>query len=451
MKRNLTKEEVLKIIEENNIEFIRIEFLDYAGVTRGRTVRKNNLYDVMERGINFSTAIMSFDVFDEYIPNPMYGAEDGDFFAIPDPSTFAIIPYRKNTARMLCDLVDINGNPWPGCPRNALKRLLREVESELGGSLHLAYEQEAYLLKEENGERVPADHSHCFSSDGVDIQETFIQEFVYALEKMGIETEQISSEYGPGQLEINLKYAPALTATDQQVTYLHVFKQVARNLGLIGTLMPKPFQHLPGSGLHVHISLYNEAGENLFQDTSDPRGFDLSDKAYYFIGGLLKHARSLIAIGAPSFNSYKRMQPGSWAPAHICYGSGNRSVLIRIPEKRRERRFEFRGADGTCNPYLLTTCLLAAGLDGIQNKINPGEPVDYDVSHLSEMELLEKGIQWIPRTLNEATQSLSEDTILADTIGRDIWQEYINIKKTEWNKYCQYVSNWERNIFSERF
>lgn len=446
-----TKEEVLEIVSKRNIEFIRVEFLDYAGITRGRTIRPVQLKDAMEKGVNFSTAIMSFDTFDEYIPNPAYGPNDGDFFAVPDPNTFAILPYRKNTARMLCDLVDINGDPWHGCPRSALKRLLNEVESLIGGKINMAFEQEAYLLKEQDGQLVPADNSHCFSTDGVDVQEDFIQDFVYALEGMGVTTEQISSEYGPGQLEINLKYTNALKAADDQVTFMHLYKQIARDKGMVGTLMPKPFQHLSGSGLHVHISLYDEAGDNLFEDSTDQRGLDMSERAYHFIGGLLKHGPSLIAIGAPSINSYKRMQPGSFAPAHICYGSGNRSVLVRIPEKRRARRFEYRGADGTCNPYLLAACLVAAGLRGIQNSLDPGEPVDFDVSAASEFQLKERSINWVPRSLNEAIDHLAEDSVLAQTIGRSIWEEFIKIKRTEWDKYSRVVSDWERNLFASRF
>lgn len=447
----MTIDQVLEQVEQENIQFIRFEFLDYAGVTRGRTVRPTQLKSAMEKGINFSSAIMSFDCFDQYIPDPTYGPNDGDFFAIPDPNTFAVIPFRKNTARMFCDLVDENGNPWRGCPRNALKRLLQEVESLLGGSLYMAFEQEAYLLKSSEGGLLPADTSHCFSSDGVDIQEEFVQEFIYSLESMGVRTEQISSEYGPGQLEINLKYAPALKATDDQVTFKHLFKQIARDKGMVGTLMPKPFQHLAGSGLHVHISLFDETGENMFEDAADLRSLCLSEKAYHFIGGLLKHAPSLIAIGAPSINSYKRMQPGTWAPAHVCYGAGNRSVLVRVPEKRRSRRFEYRGADGTCNPYLLAACLVAAGLDGVQQGIDPGEPVDKDVSQMSDLELQRRGISKVPSSLEEAVMRLSEDTILAETIGRSIWEEFIKIKRTEWNKYSRYVSEWERSLFSERF
>ena len=447
----LTKENVLKIVEQENIEFIRVEFLDYAGMTRGRTIRASQLNSAMEKGINFSTAIMSFDCFDEYIPNPTYGANDGDFFAVPDPSTFAILPYRKNTARMLCDLVDENGEPWEGCPRSALKRLLSEAETLLGGNMYMAFEQEAYLLKEIDGKLEPADKSHCFSTDGIDIQEDFVQDFVYSLEKMGVQTEQISSEYGPGQLEINLKYASALKAADDQVTFMHLFKQIARDKGMVGTLMPKPFQHLPGNGLHVHISIFDKIGENIFQDTTDSRGLDMSEKAYHFIGGLLKHGASLIAIGAPSINSYKRMQSGSWAPAHICYGARNRSVLVRIPDKARARRFEFRGADGTCNPYLLAACLVASGLHGIQNRMDPGEPMDVDISKLDDIELKERGISWGPRNLNQAVGHLAEDTILAETIGRSIWEEFIKIKRSEWDKYSRQVSDWELRLFSSRF
>jgi glutamine synthetase len=177
----------------------------------------------------------------------------------------------------------------------------------------------------------------------------------------------------------------------------------------------------------------------------------MSEKAYHFIGGLLKHAPSLIAIGAPSVNSYKRMQPGTWAPAHICYGSGNRSVLVRIPEKRRARRFEFRGADGTCNPYLLAACLVAAGLHGIQSRIEPGEPATTDVSKMSNAELKERGISWVPRSLPEAIGFLAEDTILAETIGRSIWEEFINIKLTESDKFNRFVSDWERKLFANLF
>ena len=346
-------EDVLNEIEKGGIDYIRIEFLDYSGITRARTIRKEHIEAAMTNGVNFSKAIMDFTMFDTYVPNPLYGSNDGDFFAIPDPTTFVILPHRRNTARMFCDLFDENGNPWEGCPRGVLKKLLKEAEGLLGGKLFMVYEQEAYLLKEENGNLIPADSSACFSSDGLDIQEDFVQDFIETMAEMGIETEQVSSEFGPGQVEINLKYDECLKATDDQVVFKQLFKQLARDKGMIGTLAPKPFNDLAGSGLHVHISLFDEK-TNLFKDVNDQRGLELSEKAYHFIGGILHHSKALAAIGAPTMNSYKRLVPGSWAPAHVCYGSANRSVLVRVLEPRRERRFEFRGADGTCNPYLLS-------------------------------------------------------------------------------------------------
>lgn len=450
MEKVTTKEDVLKMIEEEGIEYIRIEFLDYAGVTRARTIRKEFIAGAMESGVNFSAAIMDFTMFDTYVPNPLYGTDGGDFFAMPDPETFVVLPHRRKTARMYCDLVDENGNPWAGCPRSILKKLLKEAEDVMGGKLFMVYEQEAYLLKDENGMLVPADNSACFSSDGLDEQEEFVQKFIESMAEMGVETEQMSSEFGPGQVEINLKYDECLKATDDQVTFRQLFKHLARDMGMVGTLAPKPFDNLPGSGLHVHISLFDEK-QNLFKDLNDSRGLDLSDKAYHFIGGILHHGKALSAIGAPTMNSYKRMIPGSWAPAHVCYGAGNRSVLVRVLEPRRERRFEYRGADGTCNPYLLSAALVAAGLHGVRQRMDPGAPLEQDAGTLSNQELEALGIEWVPRDLKEALENLSKDTILAESIGRDVWQEFIKVKSEEWSQHHNRVDEWERKLYANIF
>lgn len=446
-----TIEDILQKIEAEGIDYIRIEFLDYSGITRARTIRKEHIASAMKSGVNFSTAIMDFTMFDTYVPNPLYGSNDGDFFAIPDPSTFVILPHRRKTARMFCDLVDENGNPWEGCPRGVLKKLLKETEELLGGKLFMVYEQEAYLMKEnEEGNFIPADNSACFSSDGLDIQEEFVQDFIETMGKMGVETEQMSSEYGPGQVEINLKYDECLKATDDQVTFKQLFKHLARDKGMIGTLAPKPFNDLAGSGLHVHMSLF-DGKTNLFKDVNDQRGLELSETAYHFIGGILHHAKALTAIGAPTMNSYKRMVPGSWAPAHVCYGAANRSVLVRVLEPRRERRFEFRGADGTCNPYLLSAALIAAGLHGVRQRMDPGEPLEKDAGTLNDQELEALGVEWVPRDLKEALAHLANDTILADTLGRPIWEEFIKVKTEEWNKHFYRVDEWERKLYAGIF
>lgn len=447
----MTKEDVLAVIEKENIEYIRIEFLDYNGVIRSRTIHRDNIESALTTGVNFSTAIMSFTMFERYVENPTYRTEGGDFFALPDPASFAILPHRKNTARMYCDLVDVDGNPWIGCPRGMLKKLLKQAEEVLGGKLFMVFEQEAYLLKESEGKLVPADNSVCFSTEGLDYQEEFMQTFIKTMNQMGIQIEQISSEFGPGQIEINLKYDECIKATDNQVTFKQTFKQIARDLGMVGTLAPKPFSHLAGSGLHIHMSLYDETGRNLFKDTNDSYGLDLSKEAYYFIGGVLKHGRALSAIGAPSMNSYKRMVLGSFAPTHVCYGMGNRSTLVRVVETRRERRFEYRGADGTCNPYLLAAGLIAAGLEGVNKKINPGEPLFEDVGELSEEQLKVKNIEWLPRNLLEAIQALEENNTLAESLGRPIWTEFIKIKRDEWKENFYRIDEWERNTYSNNY
>lgn len=447
----MTRDDVLKVVDEKDIQFIRVEYLDFSGVTRARTVRREALPDVLETGVNFSTAIMSFNSLDHYVPDPLYGPQDGDFWALPDPDTFAIVPYREKTARMFCDLVDVDGRPWEGCPRSALKRLLNQAQKDLGGTLNAAYEPEGMLFKSEGGHLVPADSSKCFSIEGVEVQAGFIKRVVDSLESMGIPVVQISSEYGPGQYEINLKYGPVLQATDAMVTFKHVFKTLGREEGYVATLMPKPFNELPGNGLHVHLSLFDSNGVNLFQDPGDRRGLEMSELAYCFTGGLLKHGEALTAIGAPTVNSYKRLLPGSWAPAHVCYGPANRSVLVRVPEKRRARRVEFRSGDGCCNPYLFSAALVAAGLDGVKNRIDPGEPVMEDVGHMEERRLRELGVRWIPRTLGEAIEALAKDEVIKNALGAPLFNEFIKVRRSEWITYAQYVDQWDRDAYLQTY
>lgn len=444
----LTKEQVITLIKKHDIKFLDIGYMDYASLSRIRTVHVDQLDSLFKNGLNFYGGMMSFNGFDEHIPNPTYGIEGGDFFAVPDPSTFAILPHRKDTARMYCDLIDEHGEPWFGCPRQTLKKVLKEAEETLGGNMQMAFEQEAYLLREVDGQLVTADETHCFSIEGIQMQEKFLHEFVEAMEAARINIEKISSEYGPGQYEINLKHKPALQAADEQVNFMQLFKQIALNNGLVGTLLPKPFDHLSGSGLHVHISMNDSSGNNVFEDLADPLG--LSKQAHYFVGGLMKHARSLVAIGAPSINSYKRLYPGSYAPSHVSYGIGNRSVLIRVTEKRRGSRFEFRGADGTCNPYMLATALVAAGLDGVKNKIEPVEPVDYDVGTITLEEAKRRNIELVPSSLEEAMDELEGNQMLAEVLG-PIWKEFIGVKRSEATKVSRQVTDWERNTLSKRF
>lgn len=448
----MDKEEVLKAVEGKDIQLIRIEYLDLNSVLRSRAVMRSRLKFALETGINFSKAIMDFTVLEDMIHEPRWGAETGDFFAIPDPNTFVIIPYLTRTARMFCDLVDIDGKPWPGCTRTLLRNT-QEAALKEGIGFNIAFETENYLLKKEGDKYVPADYSKCFSPDGFDFQDPVLKEVVTSLESMGVVLEKMTAEYGPGQYEINMRYSDPLTSSDKFTTYREVWRGVARKFNLIATFMPKPFHHLAGTGLHLHISAYDpETGENLFFDESDKRGLSLSDLAYQFMGGLQEHAGALCAVGNPTVNSFKRLLPGTWAPAHVCYGPGNRAALIRVPEGRgEERRIEYRSPDPACNPYLIVSAVIAACLDGVKRGIDPGEPMLEDVGHASASDIEKWGVKWLPRTLGEAISALKGDSVIQNALGEAISREYVKIREAEWDEYNKYVSPWEVEKYLETF
>lgn len=443
--------EILQRAEDEGIEFIRVEHLDYNGIIRARSVRKRRLKDALEKGINMSAAIMSFNIFETLIKEPMYGSEAGDYFLLPDPDTFMIIPYLSNTARMFCNLVNGEGAPWKGCPRTALRRMIKEIQ-DMGFQLKIACETEGILVRKEDSRYVPADFSKCFTTDGLDIQDELLQEVVSCLEKMDILIDKITAEYAPGQYEVNFAPANPLEAAEDLITYKEVWRALARKKGMIATFMPKPFKEYAGNGLHFHISLYDSKSDsNLFKDYGDPKGIGLSKLAYHFLGGLLEHAAALTAIGAPTVNSYKRLLPGHWCPAHICYGLGNRDVLVRIPDGPRTRRLEFRSPDPSCNPYLAIASIIAAGLDGMRKEIDPGEAVTEAIGSLSPEEIEKRGLRWLPRSLGEAINALKEDKLIQEMLGSALMKEFISVKQSELDTFREEVSEKEREIYLETY
>ncbi|MEM3549858.1 MAG: glutamine synthetase family protein [Candidatus Bathyarchaeia archaeon] len=448
----MDEEEVLKTVEEKKIQIIRIEYLDLNSVLRSRAIMKRQLKSAFENGLNFSKAIMDFTVLEDMVREPRWGAETGDFFAVPDPNTFAVLPYLTGTARMFCDLVDINGKPWPGCTRTLLREAQKKARRE-GIALNIAFETENYLVRKEGERYLPADYSKCFSPDGFEIQDPVLREVINSLESMGVVVEKMTAEYGPGQYEVNMRYSDPLTAADNFTTYREVWRGVARKFNLVATFMPKPFSDYAGSGLHLHISAFEtKTQRNLFFDEADKKGLRLSELAYHFIGGIQEHAGALCAVGNPTVNSFKRLLPGSWAPAHVCYGPGNRAVLIRIPEGRGEDvRIEFRSPDPTCNPYLLLSALIAAGIDGIKRKIDPGEPMLKDIGHASASDIEKWGIKWLPRTLGEALRAFKEDKVIREALGETLSEEYLKVRQAEWDEYNKYVSPWEVEKYLETY
>ncbi len=446
------KKQVLGQMTKHGVEFVRLETLDLAGVVRCRVLRRNLLEKVFEDGLNMSTAIFSFTVLEHMVPDPRWGPEDADFYMYPDVESFTVVPYLSKTARMYSWLLDENGKIWEGDPRGHLDSLVAGLSRE-GHRAQLAFESEGYLMRKAGAGYEPADSSKCFTADGLDIQHGILHEIFDSLIKMGVKTEKATAEYGPGQYEINFSHKSPVRACDDFLTFRQAFRAIARGHGLVGTLMPKPFEALAGSGLHLHLNLVNSrTGKNVFFDKGDRRGIGLSKLGHHFLGGILEHAAALTAIGSPSVNSYRRMRPGTWAPAHVCYGVGNRAVMVRIPKRMApSMRIEFRAADGTCNPYLLANALLAAGMHGVEEELDPGKSVTEDIGSWSDEKAVRRGYRRLPSDLKEAISALKSDKELMDRVSRPMLEGLVKIKEAEWDDYQCHVSEWERRTYLETF
>jgi glutamine synthetase len=442
-------------------DWIRLEFLDYSNIMRARELRPNYFSKVSSRGINFSKAMMDFTVFEDMVPAPAWGPETGDFFAKPAPETFAPLAYLPHTARIYCDLVQEDGTPWEGCPRYLLKKITEKWEKEFGISFMVAFEAESYLVNKTAATSAganysPADMSKCFSPDGLEIQDSVLLDVQRSLEAANVNVEKVTAEYGPGQYEVNFEPSSPLKATDDFVIYREIWRGVARKHGLVATFMPKPFENYAGSGLHLHFSAKKKTSRGKSSKSSESAdlfyevtGKRLGKTGLWFIGGLLRHAKAISAFGNPTINSYKRLQPGSWAPSPITFGRGNRNSLVRLPDA--SNRIEFRSPDSTSNPYLLLAVVLLAGYDGVKRKIEPPEPVSDDPGHLSTKELHERNISSLPRSLGEAIEALTDDSILRNLIGRLLCQEFIKLREAEWNSYSKQVTPWELETYLETY
>ena len=371
--------------------------------------------------------------------------EESDMYLKPDCSTFTVNPWEeeKDVARITCDVYNPDGSPFDGCPRNNLRRVLKEVE-EMGYSTNLGPEVEFFLFfRNQEGEATTKTHDRggYFDLLPVDLGEEARRDMVIALEKLGFEIEASHHEVAPGQHEIDFRYSDALTAADRIMTLKLTAKTIALKHNLHVTFMPKPISGICGSGMHTHISLLKN-GNNIFYN---PNGkYQLSKEALYFIGGLLKHAKGFTAITNPLVNSYKRLTPGYEAPVYIAWSERNRSPLVRVPAARGEgARAELRSPDPSCNPYLAFAVILKAGIDGIKNQIDPGEPVSKNIYTMNKEEKKSLGIESLPSTLNEALLELDKDEVVKSALTDHILENYIEAKREEWEDYRIRVHQWE--------
>jgi len=433
----MNTQDVLQQAREANLRLVRFLYCDNGGIIRGKATHTSKLHSRIHEGIGQTLAMQAFTGVESLATVEGMGPV-GEFRLIPDPNTFVILPYAPSSASMMCDMILNDGTPWQACPRTFLKRMIQRL-ADRGMQAEAAIEHEFYLAREEHGHYVPADNSLCYSSIGLDDQAEVIDAVLESLEAQGISIELFHTELGPGQQELSIHHSDVLKAADNVCLIRETVRGVARSFELLATFAPKPFLDQAGSGAHAHVSLWGtqnseHPGENLFYDATQRGG--LNQTGSYFIGGVLHHIRALVAITCASPNSYRRLLPHYWSSAYGAYGFDNREGAIRIPSTFWGREsasinLEFKPADHSGNPYLSIGALLAAGLDGIEKKIDPGEPQEIDPGNYSDDERLKRGIRRLPTSLNEALDELERDEVLREALGSLLASSYIAVKRNE--------------------
>lgn len=442
---SLNSKDVLKLAKEYDVKFIRLQFTDMFGVLKNVAITEKQLEKALAGELMFDGSSI-----EGYVR-----IEESDMYLRPDPNTFVVFPWLPQEgaeARLICDIYNPDGTPFAGDPRYVLKRATKRAQ-EMGFKMNAGSECEFFLFHTDN-EGVPTTITHdkagYFDLTPVDLGENARRDMVLNLEKMGFEVEASHHEVAPGQHEIGFKYDEAVSSADSIMTFKYVVRTIAQRHGLHATFMPKPVYGIAGSGMHTNISLSGINGKNAFYD---PNGEEqLSEIAYYFMGGVMKHIKAITAITNPTVNSYKRLVPGFEAPVYIAWSTRNRSPLIRVPAKRGpSTRIELRNPDPSCNPYFALAVVLQAGLNGIEQKIKPPAPTNANIYEMSEEEREARGIEGLPHNLITAIAELKKDEVIRKALGEHVYNRYIDAKTWEWDQYRSKVHQWELDQYLTRF
>lgn len=439
--------EAQKFLKDNNVKYILAQFVDIHGVAKVKSVPASHLNDILKNGAGFAGgAIWGMGI----APN------GPDYMAVGDLSTLSLIPWQPGYARIICD-GHVEGKPYGHDARVVLKNQIDRLAKN-GWTLYTGLEPEFSLLKmDEQGRIHPFDDSDtlqkpCYDYKGITRQSAFLEKLTESLIEAGLDVYQIDHEDANGQFEINYTYADCLKSADDYIMFKMAASEIANQMGMICSFMPKPFSNRPGNGMHMHMSI-GDGKKSLFHDDSDKTGHGLSKLAYHFMAGILAHAPALTALAAPTVNSYKRLVVGrsltgaTWAPAYISYGNNNRSTMVRIPYGRLELRLP----DGASNPYLVTAAVIAAGLDGVKRELSAGPGTKDNLYDYSPAQLKEHGIGILPQNLNEAIRAFEEDTVIREALGNSLSEEFIMLKDMEWVEYMRHVSDWEIKRYAEFF
>jgi len=434
--RPRSAEDVQALVEERDIRFVRLWFTDILGQLKSFSIGRDQLAHALAHGMGFDgSSITGFNAI-----------EESDMVAMPDPETFAILPWRpeeQGVARMFCDVLTPERTPYEGDPRHVLRRALERMRALGFDTFHVGAEPEYFLFKDRHTPQ-PLDEGGYFDLTTLDAGSDQRRETVLALEQLGISVQLSHHEGGPSQHEVDLGYADALKMADDCVTYRITVKEIAMKYGWHATFMPKPLMGQNGSGMHTHLSLIRDGGNGFF-DPGD--AYSLSETGKAFIAGQLKHAREITSIFAQWVNSYKRLVPGFEAPVYVAWSRRNRSALVRVPPvlpgQEDSTRMELRCPDPACNPYLTFAALLQAGLEGIEKGYELPEPMEKNLYHLAPDDRRRLGIEQLPETLGEAIEITAESELVLRTLGEHMFNRYVEIKRQEWEDYRVQVTPWE--------
>lgn len=431
-----TREDIVRMVREQDVEFIRMQFTDIFGQLKNVAITASQV----EKAVNNEIMIDGSSI------EGFVRIQESDQYLRPDLDSFTILPWRPQhgkVARLICDVYNPDGTPFVGDPRGVLKRVLAKA-AEMGYSFNVGPECEFFLFETDDDGKPTTktgDEAGYFDLGPLDHGESTRREICMALEQMGFEIEASHHEVAAGQHEIDFRYADALTAADDIMTFKLAVKSIAQKNGLHATFMPKPVFGINGSGMHTNMSLFKD-GRNAFYDESDP--LKLSKTAYNFIAGLLHHVKGMVAITNPLVNSYKRLVPGYEAPCYIAWSAKNRSALIRIPAARGQAtRVELRCPDPSCNPYLALAVCLAAGLDGIEKDMTPPAEINDNIFAMDAATRAARGIDSLPGSLSDAVDALEADELIAGTLGDHVLKNYVAGKRKEWDAFRMAVTDWE--------
>ncbi|UXM84152.1 type I glutamate--ammonia ligase [Methanococcus aeolicus] len=441
-------DQAVEYIVSNDVKFLRMQFVDLMGNPKNvaypiKTDAKglDELKDTLENGMFFDGSSIEGFV----------SINESDMVLKPDLSTLSVLPWRpseKSVARVICDVYKTNGKPFEGDPRGCLKTILGKLKEEMNGSYYLGPEPEFFLVKPDPHnphKMIPADDGGYFDLEPMDEASSVRRDIVFALEDLGYHMEASHHEVAEGQSEVNFRFEDALKTADNVITFKTTVKMIAQQHGLTATFMPKPFFGINGSGMHCNQSVWFNDEVSFYDETAP---YQLSETALSYIAGILDNARALVAITNPTVNSYKRLVPGYEAPVNIAWANSNRSAIIRVPAARgKGTRVEFRAPDPTCNPYLAFTVMLAAGLDGIKKGMSAPDPVEENIFKMSEARKKELGIASVPANLSEALDELENNSILKEALGKHIFENFIELKRAEWDDFRTSVTDWETKTY----